>query len=258
MNLREEAGSNPLTKSDIEAGLRKLGLGWGDAVEVHSSLSSFGQVKGGASTVVDALMNVVGDDGALVMSAYLVSAPIPLSEEERKRGITWKVRLLSENTEEQSGMGAIVEEFCRRPEVVYGTGIHRVCAWGRDAQQHSKGYKYLLGIDGWVLLLGVGIDRCSSLHLPEKMVGIPQKIMQYFEVPEAIRQEYPSDVWSIGYGGTPDDAWLKVQKKAEQRGLIKKGRIGRSECMLFKAQKVVSIYEEFLRTDPFGLFGVKP
>jgi hypothetical protein len=36
---------------------------------------------------------------------------------------------------------------------VYGTGIHRVCAWGRDAQQHSKGYEYLLDIDGWVLLL---------------------------------------------------------------------------------------------------------
>lgn len=64
MDSLMEAASNPLTKRDIEEGLRKLGLDRGDVTEVHSSLSSFGKVRGGASTVVDALMNVVGEDGA--------------------------------------------------------------------------------------------------------------------------------------------------------------------------------------------------
>lgn len=38
----------PLTQVDIESGLRKLGLEEGQIVEVHSSLSSFGWVNGGA------------------------------------------------------------------------------------------------------------------------------------------------------------------------------------------------------------------
>ena len=40
-----------ITQKEIEAGLRELGLRRGDAVEVHSSLSSFGWVEGGATAV---------------------------------------------------------------------------------------------------------------------------------------------------------------------------------------------------------------
>ncbi|HNR46702.1 MAG TPA: hypothetical protein PKO03_06505 [Anaerolineaceae bacterium] len=35
----------PLTQADIEAGLRRLGLERGQIVEVHSSLSRFGDVR---------------------------------------------------------------------------------------------------------------------------------------------------------------------------------------------------------------------
>ena len=107
-----------LTQKDIEAGLRELGLRRGDAVEVHSSLSSFGWVEGGATTVIEALMSVVGKEGALVMSAYPVSPPIPLTEEEEARGITWKVRLLDLNSDEKTGLGAVADAFRKRPDVI--------------------------------------------------------------------------------------------------------------------------------------------
>src|SRR5690348_8561063 len=67
---------NALAQGEIEAGLRQLGLIRGSVVEVHSALSSFGPVEGGAATVIAALMAVVGAEGALVMSAYLVSPAI--------------------------------------------------------------------------------------------------------------------------------------------------------------------------------------
>ena len=76
-----------MTSDDIKAGLRQLGLKGGDAVEVHGSLRSFGTVAGGAATVVDALMDVVGVEGALIMSAYPLSAPVALTSEEKTRGI---------------------------------------------------------------------------------------------------------------------------------------------------------------------------
>ena len=75
----------PLTQKDIVDDLKRLGLERGTAVEVHSSLSSLGFVEGGASTVISALMDVVGEDGAIVMSAYLVTPLIPLTEEEKRK-----------------------------------------------------------------------------------------------------------------------------------------------------------------------------
>jgi len=244
-----------VTQRDIEDGLQKLGISRGDAVEVHSSLSSFGYVQGGASTVIDALMNVVGEDGALVMSAYPVSRALPLIEEEKARGVTWRVRFLKDDSEERTGMGVIADEFRRRSGTVLGKNPGRVCAWGRDAELHSKGYKHLLNIDGWALLLGVDINRCSSIHLAG--VDIPDKILEIFKIPEDIKRDYPADVWAIGYGETPGDPWMKAWEEAKRKGLIRERRIGNAECKLFKAKAFIGIYEDFLRTDPFGLFGLE-
>jgi len=151
-------------------------------------------------------------------------------------------------------MGLIADEFRRRPGTVLGRGIHRVCAWGREAEIHSRGYGHLLAVDGFVLLLGVGIDRCSSMHLAEK-AGLPAAITECFSVPAEIRREYPADI-HLAYGRTPEDGWGKVLAAAKRRGLVRTQRIGRAECMLFKAREVVGIYEAALRTDPLGLFGV--
>ena len=249
-------GKVSLTQKDIEEGLRELDLRRGDAVEVHSSLSSFGWVEGGATTVIEALIHVVGEDGALVMSAYPVSLPIPLTEEEEARGITWKVRFLDPNSDEKTGMGAVADTFRKRPDVICGTESPRGCAWGRDAHLHCQNYKHLLEIDGWALLLGVDIGRCSSMHLAES-VPIPEEIREHFKVPADILQDYPRDRWGIGYGSTPGNPWLKVWAEALRRGLVRTRAIGQSECKLFKARAMVSIYEDMRRTDPFGLFGLR-
>ena len=47
-----------LTRDDIAQGLRELGLAAGDAVLLHSSLSSIGRVVGGADAVIDAFLAV--------------------------------------------------------------------------------------------------------------------------------------------------------------------------------------------------------
>lgn len=247
--------STHVARCDIEEGLRSLGLRRGDVVEAHSALSAFGWVEGGAAAVVDALIHVIGPEGTIVMSAYPVSPALPLTRDERARGLTWKVRILHEGTQERTGLGAVVEEFRRRPGVVCGTRPHRTCAWGRDADRHREGYEHLLEMDGWALLLGVGIDRCSSMHLAER-TPLPARIAACFQVPEEIRRDYDPRVWDIGYGGTLDDAWAKVYAEADRRGWVRHRRIGSAECHLFKARAAVSLYETWRRTNPFELFGV--
>jgi aminoglycoside N3'-acetyltransferase len=211
--------------------------------------------------VIDALMNVVGEDGALVMSAYPVSKSLPLTEGEKTRGILAKVRTYDLDYDGPTGMGVIADEFRRRPNTVLGPGFHRVCAWGHNAHLHSQGYEYLLSIDGWVLLLGVDINSCSSMHTAEGKVEWPREITEHFQLPEEIQQQYPDAEWYVQYNDPgkplPENAWEKVRIEAERRELIRRGRIGKAECLLFKGKPVVDLYEEFLRADPFKLFSVE-
>ena len=56
-----------VTYSMLVDGLGNLGLTEGDVVLVHSSLSRFGYVEGGADTVVDALLAAVGAEGTVAV-----------------------------------------------------------------------------------------------------------------------------------------------------------------------------------------------
>lgn len=54
------------TAAALATDLAALGLSAGDAVTVHASLRSVGQVLGGADTVIDALRRVVGAEGCIL------------------------------------------------------------------------------------------------------------------------------------------------------------------------------------------------
>ena len=56
-----------ILKEEIVQKLREVGLEKGDAVMVHTSLKRMGYVCGGAQTVIEALMEVVGKDGTIMM-----------------------------------------------------------------------------------------------------------------------------------------------------------------------------------------------
>ena len=157
----------PLTQVEIEDGFRNIGLRRGMFLEVHSSLSSLGYVEGGANTVICALKNIIGEDGAIVMPTFPVSLPLPLSNIDRQRGLTYKIKVYDEASDERSGMGIISDTFRQMPGVLTGKGIHRVSAWGRDADKNSVGLNNLINNDGHALLIGVDIYRLTSMHYVE-------------------------------------------------------------------------------------------
>ncbi len=58
-----------VTKQDIVEGLHRSGLKSGDHLIAHGSLKSFGFVVGGAETVVQAILEVIGKEGTLMAPA---------------------------------------------------------------------------------------------------------------------------------------------------------------------------------------------
>ncbi|MGE0642882.1 MAG: AAC(3) family N-acetyltransferase [Nitrospira sp.] len=62
--------SGALTRQTIVKTLRDMGLSTGDVVCVHSSFSSLGYVEGGPGTFIEALEEVVGASGTIMMPTF--------------------------------------------------------------------------------------------------------------------------------------------------------------------------------------------
>jgi len=243
-----------LTGSDLAHGLHKLGVQTGIALEVHCSLSKFGYLKGGADTVINTLMQKVGVDGAVVMPSFRLSPNLPLTDEDRRLGLTMKIRILSEN-EEHSAMGIVADTFCKRSDVVIGNGIFRVSAWGKDADKHATGFQHLIDNDGYALLLGVDIYRLSTMHYVEDV--LPDEIRNRFKPSEETRIKYPEEQWMVESWVPNVKPWYTIQDEAYSKGLITDAYIGNAKCMFFKIRPVINLYRQALLERPLELYGLR-
>ena len=128
-----------VTQSDITRGLEGLGLGRGDAVLVHSSLSSFGHVEGGAETVVRAFLQVLGETGTLLVPTFGDFGAITDAVKSRADAVHSIHPKAS-----VAAIGARAEELCRdhwKAETAHGEGT----PYRRLAE--SGGYVCLVGVD---------------------------------------------------------------------------------------------------------------
>lgn len=158
----ELAGKKPtVTKADIVAGLRRLGLRRGDRVNVHSSLSAFGFVEGGAKAVITALLEVVGPEGTLMMPTFS-QGKVEVFDPDRTPSFN----------------GRITETFRLMPGVTRNRhATHAYAAIGPDAQRYLAGggnnvltwgpespLGRLIDDGGWILLLGAGHGASTAQH----------------------------------------------------------------------------------------------
>lgn len=175
----------PTTQSDIESALLAAGVASGSIVIVHCSMSQLGWVVGNAVAVVHALRSVVGPGGTIVMPAqtgvgdpsHWQAPPVPEAWWPTIRA-NWPA--FDAALTPMRGMGSVAECFTRLNGVVHsGHPAVGFVAHGPRADElmhphplHAGlgegcplGRLYAAGAD--VVLLGVGHDNNTSLHLAE-------------------------------------------------------------------------------------------
>ena len=178
----------PTTEKELRQDLEALGVMHDMNLIVHSSLSSIGSVIGGAPTVLRALMHTIGKKGTLVMPAATPHCADPVTWRKPRvpEAYLGKVQahlpvfdLRTTPTE----MGAIPETFRTWPGTLRSNHpLESICAQGVEARKitsrhpwaFSEGrggpFEKLYDLDSWVLLLGVGFNRCTALHFAESLV----------------------------------------------------------------------------------------
>lgn len=258
-----------VTKEDIKRGLQRLGLKEGDIVIVHSSLSSFGFVDGGAETVVDALLETVGKEGTVVMPTYSINRrKVRRSKKEITWGVTWKYKITSYDPKRTPcWTGAIPEAFRKRKNAERSLNpTHSIAAIGAKAKEivdaakenADQGFKKVLGFNGYVLLIGVGLNVCSAMHLAEEQVQLPKHILEKIRPPQELIAKYGRDLgwphWDIGFGPYPDFA--KMEEPCEKHGIMKTTKIGRSEVKLLRLKELIELYAEYLRKNPEAFYHI--
>ncbi|MDH5462584.1 MAG: AAC(3) family N-acetyltransferase [Candidatus Bathyarchaeota archaeon] len=253
----DEKIKRSVSKEDIKAGLRKLGLKRGDTVGVHSSLSSFGRVEGGADAVIDALLETVGEQGNIVMSTHSAN----LSEDRRTpemiaMGVSWLLKILPYEPEKTPvTTGIIPETFRKRKGVIRGLHpSHSIAASGPKAQELSEGWHKVLELDGYILLIGVGLDRCTAMHLAEKRMHFPDHILKKITPPKWFVEKYPEGKWEWDFGSYPDFA--KLTQPCLERGIMKTVKVGDATLKLVKLRQLIDLYVEYLEKDPDLFYGI--
>jgi len=252
MNLEERKRVKVhVSKDDIKAGLRKLGLKKGDSVGVHSSLSSFGYVEDGADTVIDALLEVVGEEGNIVMPTHSANLlEVQRTPEEIAMGVAWLYKILPYNPEETScTTGTIPETFRRRKDAVRGSHpSHSIAAIGPKAQELVEGWHKLLELNGYILLIGVGLNVCTAMHLAEKRVQFPEHILKKITPPKEFVEKYPETEWEWDIGPYPDFA--KMEEPCLQKGIMKTVKVGEGTLKLVRLRELIDLYTEYLTKNP--------
>ena len=179
--------STPASVDSIAADLARLGVEPGSILIVHSSLSSLGWVCGGPVAVVEALLKAIGDNGTLVMPTQTTHLTDPSLWENPPVPTDWwptireTMPAFDVRKTATRGMGAVVETFRCYPGVVRSNHPHlSLAALGPIAQRLMKKHPLADGFgmdsplartyeaDAQVLLIGVGHESNTSLHLAER------------------------------------------------------------------------------------------
>ncbi|HJQ58509.1 MAG TPA: AAC(3) family N-acetyltransferase [Vineibacter sp.] len=204
-SFMERTTGLPASIDSLSHDLAALGVRPGTTLLVHSSLASMGWVIGGAPSAVAALTAVLGPDGTLVMPTHSgvlsdpaewVAPPVPAAWHAHIRS---HMPAYDPETTVTRIMGAIPESFrtqpgarrsahprqscaARGPQAAFITDDHALeCAMG-ECSPLARVYD----LDGWVLLLGVGHARNTSLHLAEHRARYPAKRDKSFGSPVTI------------------------------------------------------------------------
>jgi aminoglycoside N3'-acetyltransferase len=260
---RRFAGGEQVGAAEIADALHELGIRSGDDVLLHSSMRGLGVIAGGADAVVQAVREVIGAEGTLLVPAYPLAST--MVEHLRTPGIALDAR----NTPSQ--MGKISETVRLLPgsrRSLHPT--HSVAAVGPRAGWYCEGHERsatpcgpesphakLADKAGWIVALGSTIGKITSYHVLEDRA-------KHFPLPVYLPEDFSARV--IDESGrelllkvkshNPEVSRRRIDNTREieaafetllqQRGVLHKVEVGTGAIWAMRADRLELALEELL------------
>jgi aminoglycoside 3-N-acetyltransferase len=242
--------STELTVRDLSESFGDVGISEGDSVVVHSSFRSLGPVRGGPAAVIQALLDVLGADGNLMLPTFNYR----LSDRERlfdPAAIPARTGIIPETGRTWTGALRSLHP------------THSVAVIGPDAEEltrdHLKGRAMGVGSpldrlaekNGKVLLIGVGNNTNSMIHIGEEHANVPKAPWQ-FGLPE-IQVRLPDGriVWhAMDTSTSCSTAFGAVEYPLRQKRLIRDFRRGATKFQLMRGTDVIEVVCDALTEQP--------
>jgi aminoglycoside N3'-acetyltransferase len=231
------------SRAEVVRQLRALGVTAGGVLLVHTSFRATGPVEGGPPGLIAALREALGAEGTLVMPSWSGDDDRPFD-----------TRL----TPAAADLGVVAETFRRLPGVLRSDHCQAFAALGPQAAAITADPLPLPPCipespvgrvherDGQVLLLGVGHDANTTLHLAELLAGVPYRVPRHCTVlrdGRPVRVEYGENDHCCARFALLD-LWLRA------RGLQREGRVGHGRARLARARDIVRVAVAELARDP--------
>jgi aminoglycoside 3-N-acetyltransferase len=250
--------NGPITIEDLIQDLNALGVKPGMILIVHSSLSSIGWVSGGAVAVIQALEKVLGPEGTLVMPAFSgdlsdpgkwSNPPVP---DHWRETIRQTMPAYDPNLTPTRGLGKIPETFRNQVGVIRSSHPQvSFAAYGKLADEITRDHQLDFGLgdnsplgkiyqkQGWILLMGVGYQVNSSLHLAEYRATYPGKK----EIVQGAPMLLDGKRQWVSINEYEEHSEMDFQDIGaayhEFRGVVLEGKIGQANCLLISQKDLV-------------------
>jgi aminoglycoside 3-N-acetyltransferase len=245
--------------SGLVAGFKQIGLQAGDTVLVHSSYKSLGGVEGGPQVVIDALLDVLGPQGTLIMPAFNF---------DFNKGQPWDVR----NTPSQ--MGVLTELVRTDPRArrifhpIYSFSIIGKYADELTRERYKSSYerKSLFGklrdLDAKIMIIGLDYTHSFTfVHHVEEMEGVDYRY----------KKAFTGQVTDENGITTTDTFYMMVRdldkgvitevnpmgEVLEKRGVVTVQKIGDADVKMMNANEAYKVIAEEMRRDPFLMYQIK-
>lgn len=228
------------SKVELVSQLRALGVREGGVLLVHSSFRAVRPVEDGPLGLIAALREAMGPEGTLAMPSATGDDDVPFDPAV---------------TPNRDDLGIVPSLFWQQPGVVRSAHFDAVAAIGPMAGWITGGQFVLppaapgSAIDrireaqGQILLLGVGYDANTMLHLAELLGGAPYRSAFHYTRADGVRVDYGEND-SCCEKFALADAWLRAE------GLQREGGIGKARARLIEAEDLIRVAVPRIQADP--------
>lgn len=240
-----------VSQEELTQQLLDLGVISGGVLLVHCSFSKIKPVERGPLGLILALESTLGLGGTLVMPSMSDDRAHPFDPQYTPC----------------SGMGVVANSFWKLPNVLRSDSPHAFAAKGPQASEITAPHPVdiphgldspvgrVYELDGQVLLLGVGHDANTTIHLAEFLAGVRYRRKNYVLLLEEgkVRRFDYAEIDHCCENFNFVDEWLEAGK------LQQKGRVGYAEARLIHSRDIVKVVtaqiqcNETVFLHPFGV-----